>query len=206
MNKNEFTVESVQPLPQKSESKFPTSKQLEKELMRTSGGGSNNPIKTILTVLVVSAAVIILLTTVLFPVIKISGSSMQPTLKNEDVALTVKTSKLKRGDICYFYNNNNLMVRRVIGVTGDVINIDEYGTVFVNDEQLDENYITEKNLGIVDISFPYTVPERMYFVMGDNRPAAKDSRHAEVGCVSVDVVVGKLLVNVWPVYSIGIVK
>ena len=207
MEKNNFTVEEVQPLPQKSESEFPTSKQLEKELMRvSSSGGSKNPVWTVLTVLVISAAIVALLTTVFFPIIKISGNAMQPTLKNEDVALTLKTSTLKRGDICYFYNNNNLVVRRVIGITGDVINITEDGSVFVNDAPLNETYVSEKALGTCDITFPYVVPERSYFVLGDNRPVSRDSRHSTIGCVSTEHVVGKILIIFWPVYSIGIVK
>lgn len=186
---------------------FPTTEQIEQELSRVSVGvKKNNPIKTLLLVLIVSAAVVVLITSLLTPVIKVSGSAMQPTLNNEDVSISIKTTNLKRGDVCAFYNNNNLFVRRVIGLPGDVISIDEAGSVFVNDQALEESYITEKSLGDCNISFPFTVPENSYFVMGDNRPASKDSRITEVGCVSFDRIIGKLVVTVWPVYSIGIVE
>ena len=186
---------------------FPTSQQIEKELARISSQGvkKSSPLKTLLFVLIVSAAVVVLITSIFCPVVKILGSSMQPTLNNEDVALAVKTDELKRGDVCCFYNNNSLLVRRVIGVAGDVINVEADGTVYVNDQALEEAYVTEKALGECDITFPFTVPENAYFVMGDNRPVANDSRLNEIGCVSKERIVGKLLVTVWPVYSIGIV-
>ena len=187
---------------------FPTSEQIEKELARISpNSGTKKPsaLKTLILVLVVSAAVVVLITSVFCPVVKVSGGSMQPTLNNEDVALTIKTNNLDRGDICFFYNNNNLFVRRVIGIPGDVIDISEDGIVSVNGEALDEKYITEKALGQCDVEFPLTVTEGTYFVLGDNRLASKDSRISEVGCVPKDRIVGKLLVTVWPIYSIGIV-
>ena len=185
---------------------FPSSQQIEKELARISGGAKpRSPLKTLILVLIVSAAVVILITSLLCPVVRVSGSAMQPNLNNDDVSLAIKTDDLKQGDVCCFYNNNNLFVRRVIGVPGDVINIEKDGTVYVNDQALDETYITEKALGDCDIEFPFTVPESTYFLLGDNRPASKDSRISEIGPVSKDRIVGKLLVKVWPVYSIGIV-
>lgn len=190
-----------------NEQQLPTSEQIEKELSRISDGAKkSNPILTILRVLLVSAAIVVLLTSLLTPVVKVTGSAMQPTLNNSDVSIAVKTTNLSSGDVCCFYNNNNLFVRRVIGVPGDEINIDDDGSVYVNGEPLSETYISEKALGDCNISLPFVVPENSYFVMGDNRPAAKDSRISEIGCVSVDRIVGKLLFTVWPVYSVGIVK
>ena len=186
---------------------FPTLEQIEKELARVSQTAKNpSPVKTLILVLVISAAVVVLITSLLCPVVKVSGGSMQPTLNNEDVALAIKTNTLKRGDVCCFYNNNNLFVRRVIGLPGDVIDISEDGSVSVNGEALDETYITEKARGDCDIEFPYKVTENTYFVLGDNRPASKDSRISEIGAVPKDRIVGKLIVTVWPIYSIGIVN
>ncbi|MCH5197528.1 MAG: signal peptidase I [Oscillospiraceae bacterium] len=188
------------------EQSLPTSEQIEKELSRISQNSKkSNPIKTLIQVLIVSAAVVVLITSLLTPVIKVSGNAMQPTLNNDDVSIAIKTTKLEKGDVCCFYNNNNLFVRRVIGTPGDVIEISEDGTVLVNSETLNEAYITEKALGDCDMTFPFTVPENNYFVLGDNRPVSKDSRINEIGCVSFDRIVGKLIVTVWPVYAIGIV-
>lgn len=184
-----------------------TSDEIQKELARLSGAPKKkNPIPTILRVLIVSAAIVVLIATFLTPVVKVTGSAMQPTLNNSDVSIAIKTTELDRGDVCCFYNNNNMFVRRVIGIPGDEINILEDGSVYVNGDPLNETYISEKALGDCDITLPFTVPENSYFVMGDNRPAAKDSRITEIGCVSVDRIVGKLIVTVWPVYSIGIVE
>lgn len=185
---------------------FPSVQQIEGELARISQAPKKrSPLKTLILVLVVSAAVVVLITSLLCPVIKVSGNSMQPTLNNDDVALAVKTNNLKQGDICCFYNNNNLFVRRVIGIPGDIIDISEDGSVSVNGETLDETYITEKARGDCDIDFPFTVTESTYFVLGDNRPISKDSRISDIGCVPKDRIVGKLIVTVWPVYSVRIV-
>lgn len=205
--KKKKVTEVTETTPKAPESKFPTSKQLENELKRISqGGGQKSPIKTLLTVLIISGAIVVLLTSLLFPVVKITGSAMQPTLNNDDISLAIKTQELEYGDLVCFYNNNNLLVRRVIGMEGDVVDVLEDGSLLVNGERVNERYISEKALGDPDITFPYTVPDHMYFVMGDNRPAAKDSRHAEISCIPSDHIAGKLFVTIWPVYDIKLLN
>lgn len=156
--------------------------------------------------LVVVAAVSVLIAMLLLPVLQISGTSMTESLQDKDIVVALNTSKYKTGDIIAFYYNNNILVKRVIAASGDWVNIDKDGNVYVNDELLDEPYISEKALGDCNITLPYQVPDERCFVMGDHRATSIDSRNTAVGCVSNDMVIGKILFRVWPLSGFGIVK
>ena len=130
--------------------------------------------------------------------LQIYGSSMSPTLQDGEIIFTVKTSDFKPGDIAAFYYNNKILVKRIICGPGDWINIDEDGTVYVNDIRLEEPYLTEKALGECNIELPYQVPDGRYFVMGDHRSTSVDSRSTAVGCVAGEQIVGKIIFRIWP--------
>lgn len=156
--------------------------------------------------LMVVAAVAVLIAVLLPPVLQISGTSMTDTLQNEDIVVAVNSSKFKTGDVVAFYYNNNILIKRVIASSGDWVDIDEDGNVYVNEVKLDEPYVKELALGECDIDLPYQVPDKKCFVMGDHRATSIDSRSTAVGCVSDDAVVGKILFRVWPLSEIGFVK
>ncbi len=156
--------------------------------------------------LVVVAAVAVLIAMLLLPVLQISGTSMTDSLQDEDIVVALNSSGYKTGDIIAFYYNNNILVKRVIASAGDWVDIDEEGNVFINGELLDEPYVTDKALGDCNITLPYQVPEGRCFVMGDHRATSIDSRNTAVGCVSNDMVIGRILVRVWPLEEFGIVK
>ena len=109
--------------------------------------------------LITVAAIAILVATLWLPVLQIYGNSMTPTLQNGDVVFSVKTSQPKTGDIVAFYYNNKILVKRVICGPGDWIDIDEDGTVYVNNEPLDEPYLQEKALGDCNLTLPMQVPD-----------------------------------------------
>ena len=148
--------------------------------------------------LIVVAAVAALIATLLLPVLQIAGTSMAPNLKDGDIVILAKTSRLQTGDLCAFYYSNKILIKRVIGVPGDYIWIDRDGTVYLNNEPLDEPYITEKALGECDMEFPYQVPENSYFMMGDQRSTSIDSRSSVIGCIPEDQLIGKILCKFWP--------
>ena len=144
------------------------------------------------------AAVAALIATLVLPVLQIEGSSMEPTLVNGDIVLLTKTTEFERGDICGFAWNNKLLVKRVIGVPGDWIEIDVDGTVYRNGEAIEEPYAEQIAFGECDLEFPYQVPQEQYFVLGDMRESSIDSRNTLIGCVETDQIVGKLFFRVWP--------
>jgi len=185
---------------------MPSSVQLEDELIRVRYAERYRKLlKNTIYALLVVAAASVLIATLFLPVLEIYGNSMSPTLENKDIVVSIKTSELKQGDICCLYYNNHILVKRVIGVAGDEIVMDPDGNVYVNGILLDEPYLVEKNLGESDIEFPYTVPERTVFVLGDNRSTSVDSRNSLIGCISVDEIVGKIVFRVWPMSAFGTV-
>ncbi len=153
-----------------------------------------NTAMTIATV----AAVAILVATLWMPVLRIYGSSMTPTLHEGNIVVTVKSSKMKQGDVIAFYYNNTVLVKRLIGVPGDWIDIDKEGNVFVNGEMLDEPYIDEKAFGECNIELPTQVPENHVFVLGDHRSVSIDSRNTSIGFVPDEQVVGHIAFRIWP--------
>lgn len=157
-----------------------------------------------LSSLIVVAAVAVLVSMLFLPVLRVTGTSMTPTLYNDEMVICSKRSNYKRGDMIAFYYNNKILLKRVIGLPGDWIEIAEDGTVFVNGEEIDEPYVDEKAYGECDIEFPYQVPESRIFVMGDHRSTSVDSRTVKVGCIAEEYIIGRLIFRLWPWEAIGV--
>lgn len=161
-------------------------------------------VKNAVYALIIVAAVSVLIATLILPVLQISGTSMEPTLNNGEIVVLIKSTKLKRGDLCGFSYSNKILIKRVIGLPGDEIVIDEKGNVTVNGEELTEPYITEKGYGECDIEFPFTVPENEYFLMGDQRKTSIDSRNTVIGCIEQEQIIGKLFLKIWPIFDFSL--
>jgi signal peptidase I len=186
---------------------MPSVAELETELRRVNYQRRYNTVlKSTVYTLITVAAIAVLVATLWLPVLQIYGSSMTPTLQDGEIVFSVKTSNMKKGDIIAFYYNNKILIKRVIANSGDWVNMDKDGTVYVNDQELSEPYLTEKSYGDADIEFPYQVPDGKIFVMGDHRATSADSRHTVVGCVSSEQIVGKIAFRVWPLEQFGMVE
>ena len=184
-----------------------TTQQLEDELKRVKYKSRYRTVlrSTVYTLITV-AAIAVLVATLWLPVLQIYGSSMTPTLQDGEIVLSVKTSDLKPGDIVAFYYNNKILIKRVICGPADWVDIDETGTVSVNNQVLEEPYLEDKALGETDIALPYQVPDGRVFVIGDHRSTSVDSRNTAVGCVAQEQIVGRIVFRVWPLSSFGPVK
>ena len=186
---------------------LPTTDSIKKELDRyTYRRNFLRTLRNTAFTLVVVAALAILVAVLLMPILRIYGSSMSGTVDNGDLVASIKTSDMKTGDVIAFYYNNNILVKRVIAVSGDFVDIDEEGNVYVNQTLLNEPYLSSKAFGETNIELPYQVPEDRIFVMGDNREVSIDSRNTAVGCVAGEQVVGKIVFRIWPLSQIGFVR
>jgi len=163
-------------------------------------------LKSTVSSLIVVAAAAVLISMLFLPVLRVTGTSMTPTLRNNELVVCKKRGSFEKGDVIAFYYNNKILLKRVIGVAGDVIDIKDDGTVLVNGEEIDEPYVDEKALGECDIKLPYQVPDERVFVMGDHRSTSVDSRTKRVGCVAEEAVVGKVVLRVSPLKKLGFIK
>ena len=178
---------------------LPTKHQVETERKRYRRQKAyNKALGGTIYVLTMVAAVAVLIATLVLPVLQIEGTSMEPTLVNGDIVLLTKTTNFERGELCGFTWNNKLLIKRVIGKSGDWIEIDTDGTVYLNGTKLEEEYAVQLSMGECDLEFPFQVPQEQYFVLGDMRESSIDSRNTLIGCVKKDQILGKVFLRVWP--------
>ena len=186
---------------------IPPLEELEAELKRIKYNKRyGSVLRSTVYALIIVAAVAILIAVLVFPVLRIHGSSMTPNLYDGNLVVCLKNSKYEVGDSIAFYYNNKILVKRVIARSGEWVDIDENGYVYVNGEKIEEPYVQDHALGECDIELPYQIPDERVFVMGDHRSVSVDSRSTSVGCVSDEQIVGRLLFRVWPFKSIGLIK
>lgn len=186
---------------------IPSSAQLQEELQREQYKRRYGTVlRSTIYILIIVAAAAVLIATLWLPVLQIYGTSMSPNLKDGNIVVSVNAGDCKQGDIIAFYYNNKILVKRVIAGPGDWVDIKKDGTVYVNNKELDEPYVSEKALGDCNIDLPYQVPDSRIFVMGDHRSVSVDSRNTAVGCVADEQIVGKLVFRLWPLGSFGFIK
>lgn len=137
---------------------------------------------------------VFVLNTFVISLCRVNGNSMYPTLHNSELIAIEKISQsYDYGDIVVTDADNRLnecLVKRVVGLPGDIIDIDNDGTIYVNGTEIQEQYNNE-TLG--DIEYPHTVPDDSYFLMGDNRNGSTDSRFSIVGDINRKDIMGKMI-------------
>ena len=145
--------------------------------------------------------------------IEVVGSSMYPTLEDKDNLLVDKFSYRfhdpERFDIVIFpyrYEPNNKYIKRIIGLPGETVYIDDKGTIYINGEVLEENYGYEVIKDSGRAYEPITLGEDEYFLLGDNRNNSMDSRDPNVGNLTFDELIGKAFMRVYPLKKMGMIK
>ncbi|MCM1160077.1 MAG: signal peptidase I [Roseburia sp.] len=144
---------------------------------------------------------------------RVSGESMTPTLQENDNLIVDKiTYRFKdpeRFDIIVFpyrYQKKTYYIKRIIGMPGETIYIDEQGNIFIDGEILDESYGKEVIRYQGRASKPITLGDDEYFVMGDNRNGSSDSREEDVGNISRKEIIGRAWVRIYPFDKFGVLK
>ena len=184
---------------------LPTAEQYSKELQRIRYKKDyRKMLANTIASLIVVAAIAVLISMLFLPVLRVTGTSMTPTLMNDELVICSKRSNFKSGDVVAFYFNNKILLKRVIGTAGDVIDVTEDGFVYVNGEMLDEPYVSEHAFGECDIELPYQVPENRIFVMGDHRATSVDSRSSTIGCIADEYIIGRVILRIYPFKNIKI--
>ena len=180
--------------------------QIEKEFRRTALKRKRwATIKRTVSLVIILSAMIVLATAWWFPVYQIMGDSMEPTLERGTIVVARYVDNYKPGDIVAVHLGSRIVINRLIGVPGDKIHMDENGAVPVNGIPLQEDYLADPDRGMTDLTYPYQVPDGCYFIMGDNRERATDSRMSEIGCVEETAFGGKVFCSIWPIHRIGYV-
>ena len=144
---------------------------------------------------------------------KVIGSSMEPMLEDGDNLIVDKISyrfeEPRRFDIIVFpfrYEQKTYYIKRIIGLPGETVYIDESGAVYINGEVLKESYGKETIIDPGRAFEPVILGEDEYFVMGDNRNNSSDSRDPVVGNIHRDEFIGKAWMRIWPLDKLGMIK
>ncbi len=188
-------------------SDFPEVVQLEQELKRLKYRRDYGKLlRSTVSSLIVVAAIAVLVSMLLLPILRVTGTSMTPTLQNDELVVCHRTGNFAYGDVIAFYYNNKILLKRVIGLSGDIIDFDEDGTLYLNGERCEETYVSDLALGECDIELPYQVPEDRIFVMGDHRSTSVDSRSSTVGCIAEEEIIGRVVLRIWPFEALGFIE
>lgn len=141
------------------------------------------------------------------------GTSMEPMLSDGDNLivdiLSYRFEDPQRFDIIVFpfrYAEKTFYIKRIIGLPGETIYIDESGNIYIDGEILDEHYGKEVIVDPGRAYEPITLGVDEYFVMGDNRNNSSDSRDPVVGNIHRDEFVGKAWMRIWPLNRMGMIK
>ena len=158
-----------------------------------------------------AAVIVFIVFHFIIQVVTVKGSSMEPTLENQDrLVISNLFYTPETGDIVVLSDKTGLdeaLIKRIIALPGQTVDINEHGEVLVDGKVLSEPYIAEliDEDHLRNMDYPLTVPEGTVFVMGDNRNHSTDSRFLEVGFVEEGEILGRVIFRLLPLDKIGTV-
>ena len=159
-------------------------------------------LRYIIVISLSAVAVIILMTNLWFPMFRVVGTSMMPQLTADDIIVCFDADvSVERGNIIAFYHNDTVLLKRVVGISGDIVDMDENGVLSVNGVVQNEPYASGLSLEPCDVVFPVQVPENSFFVLGDQRSTSLDSRSESIGMITEERLIGKAVMRVWPIFK-----
>lgn len=153
---------------------------------------------------IIAVVIVLFLNKFIFILVTVPTGSMETTIMSGDrlyVNKLFSVKDAKRGDIIVF-NSDELeirLVKRLIGLPGEIVDINENGEVFINGEKLHEPYISKARGG----AQTFKIPEGTYFFLGDNRPISVDARYWSNPYISEDKIIGKAVFRIFPFNRIG---
>ncbi len=156
--------------------------------------------------IVIAVVVALIIRNFVFTVVKVEGTSMVPTLQNNDRLIVWRLGyEPKEGDIIVLHQKGeHPFIKRIIATEGQTVDINfRTHKVFVDGVELDEPYINQPTAETGDVTFPVTVSEDSVFVMGDNRNNSRDSRFQSVGMVAEEDIIGKAIWRFFPLNNIS---
>ena len=144
---------------------------------------------------------------------QVSGTSMEYTLSDGDNLIVDKISyrfhEPERFDIIVFpfrYKEDTYYIKRIIGLPGETVQIDDEGNIYIDGEVLEESYGREIILDPGEAASPIELGDGVFFVLGDNRNASSDSRVPSVGKILTEVIIGRAWLRLYPFDRIGFIK
>lgn len=143
----------------------------------------------------------------LFFQVSVPTESMYPTIKPGDRIIVTRiysTESLKRGDIVVFYNEElkETLIKRLIGLPGEAVEIKENGDLYINNKKIDEPYVKKSD----NRPGKYLVPKGSYFFLGDNRPSSWDARLWKQHYIPEENIKGRARLIIFPFDRMGSLK
>lgn len=160
-------------------------------------------IKEIIPYIIIIIAALLIRTFIFTPV-KVDGTSMIPTLQDGEILILKKYDKTyERFDIVVINHNGEKLVKRIIGLPGEIIKY-KNNKLYVDGETVEEPlYLETANFSLIDLGYN-KIPEDYYLVLGDNRYNSTDSRM--IGLIKKGDILGVTSLRIWPIKKIGILK
>lgn len=145
--------------------------------------------------------VVVLIRVFIITPVRVDGSSMKNTLKDNDILLLYKLGSIKRNDIVVLDESydNEIIIKRIIGLPGETVAI-KNGKIYINNKEYDDKFAYGETSDYDKI----TLEDDEYFILGDNRIVSKDSRY--FGPVKEKEIIGKAIFRLFPFNKIGKLK